>query len=52
MVLVDDCLTDDPIYHTIVGAGLLVLGKTMHVSVVDSLTLTSSGPLLIVIPFF
>ena len=52
MGLVDDCLTDDPIYQTIVGAGLLLLGKTSQVSVIDAPTLSSSGPLLIVSPFF
>ena len=50
-MLDDTFMTFDPIYHTIVGAGLVLLGKTLQVSVVNLFTSTSSGPLLIVNPF-
>ena len=51
-MLVDDFMAFDPINQTIVGTGLLLLGKTLQVSRVNSFTSTSSGPVLIVTPFF
>ena len=51
-MLVDDFMAFDPINQTIVGVGLLLLGKTLQVCIVDSFKSTSSGPLLIVTPFF